>query len=296
VVEPRIELAARPPFSFGAVVRSHGWARLPPFSWDEEKSTLSYALALPSGSCTAIRISDAGDGIEVQADAALGTPHLDHVAAAASWMFDLDLDLSEFYALIRDEPSLFQMEARGQGRLLRCATLFEDAVKTILTTNTAWSGTIRMATALVNRYGQPADNDSAIKAFPTPERLAALNESDLRESGLGYRAPYVLGLARDVATGDLDLEAFKASELPTVELRKRLLAIKGVGNYAASSLLMLLGRYETIPVDSWAKSAVSREFHGGERVGQAEVEAAFDRWGRWRGLAYWCWDWAREGE
>jgi 3-methyladenine DNA glycosylase/8-oxoguanine DNA glycosylase len=26
-------------------------------------------------------------------------------------------------------------------------------------------------------------------------------------------------------------------------------------------------------------------------VGKAEVEAAFERWGEWRGLAYWFWDW-----
>jgi hypothetical protein len=40
---------------------------------------------------------------------------------------------------------------------------------------------------------------------------------------------------------------------------------------------------------------VSREWHGGEPVGRAEVEAAFEHWGEWKGLAYWFWDWAGEG-
>jgi hypothetical protein len=37
---------------------------------------------------------------------------------------------------------------------------------------------------------------------------------------------------------------------------------------------------------------VSREWYGGEPIGQAEVEAAFERWSQWKGLAYWFWDWS----
>ncbi len=69
------------------------------------------------------------------------------------------------------------------------------------------------------------------------------------------------------------------------------MAIKGVGSYAAASLLMLLSRYDYVPVDSWARHRVSVEWHDGAPVGAAEVEAAFQRWGRWKGLAYWFWSW-----
>ena len=100
------------------------------------------------------------------------------------------------------------------------------------------------------------------------------------------------GLARSVASGDLDLESLKTASIPTPQLRKQLLAIKGVGEYAMANLLMLLGRYDFIPVDSWAFRMVSHEWYGGEPVGRAEVEAAFDRWGEWKGLAYWFWDWS----
>ena len=75
------------------------------------------------------------------------------------------------------------------------------------------------------------------------------------------------------------------------ELRKQLLSIKGVGPYAAATLLMLLGRYDFLPVDSWSFKLVSTEFHGGNPVGKAEVEAAFEQWGEWKALAYWFWDW-----
>jgi len=111
-------------------------------------------------------------------------------------------------------------------------------------------------------------------------------------AGLGYRAPYVLELARSLASGALDLEGFKATDTPTPELRQELLAIKGVGEYAAANLLMLLGRYDFVPVDSWALKMVSHEWYAGEAVGRAEVESAFERWGEWKGLAYWFWDWS----
>jgi 3-methyladenine DNA glycosylase/8-oxoguanine DNA glycosylase len=59
---------------------------------------------------------------------------------------------------------------------------------------------------------------------------------------------------------------------------------------------MLLGRSDFISVDSWALKLVSHEWHGGEQVRRAEVEAAFERWGEWKGLAYWLWDWSCAGE
>ena len=175
-------------------------------------------------------------------------------------------------------------------------------MRTILTTNTLWAATKRMCLNLVEQFGQPLEGEIGDefapvlhplrRAFPAPERLAASNEATLREqTRLGYRAPYVLELARKVASGSLDLEALKHSDLPTPELRKRLLAIKGIGGYAVAVLLMILGRYDAIPVDTWALKSVSNEWYDGEPVGKAEVEAAFERWGEWRGLAYWFWDW-----
>jgi 3-methyladenine DNA glycosylase/8-oxoguanine DNA glycosylase len=175
---------------------------------------------------------------------------------------------------------------------LRCPTLFEDVVKTILTTNTLWAATIRMNQALVEQFGEPLEGGGFNRAFPTPQRIALSNEATLRaETRLGYRAPYILELARSVASGSLDLEALKDPGQPTTELRKRLLAIKGVGGYAVANLLMILGRYDSIPVDSWALKMVSHEWYDDQPVGKAEVESAFEHWGEWKGLAYWFWDW-----
>jgi 3-methyladenine DNA glycosylase/8-oxoguanine DNA glycosylase len=286
-------LPANPPFSLAAVVRSHGWIQLDPFAREQEDEAFGYVRELAPGRAVKLRLAVAPGGVSVEADALLTDTEQAGLSRDARWMLGLDQDLSAFYTLARSEPKLAQVEAAAQGRVLRSPTLFEDTVKTILTTNTAWSGTKRMVKSLVSQFGTPLPGDPARRAFPSPQQLATTDEGTLRdETRLGYRAPHVLALARAITSGDLDLEAYKSSDLPTPQLRKELLSIKGVGPYAAANLLMILGRYDFVPVDSWALKVVSHEWYGGEPIGPAEVEASFAHWGPWKGLAYWFWDWS----
>ncbi len=133
--------------------------------------------------------------------------------------------------------------------------------------------------------------------FPLPEQIAGTDAEYLRKDvRLGYRAPYIHELAESVLSGKTVLDTFKDPELPTEELRKKLLAIKGIGNYAAASLLMILDRYDFVPADSWAFKVVSFEWYEGKPVGEKEVKKAFEQWGTWKGLAYWFWDWAYKHE
>ena len=72
----------------------------------------------------------------------------------------------------------------------------------------------------------------------------------------GYRGAYLRGLAKSVASGQLDLEALaraSTEELPDEELGARLLALPGVGPYAAAHVMMLLGRYTPLVLDSWTR-------------------------------------------
>jgi hypothetical protein len=111
-----------------------------------------------------------------------------------------------------------------------------------------------------------------------------------RSGAVGYRAPAIHELAVRVASGELDLESLKTSDLPTLELRKELLKIKGVGPYAAANLLLILGRGDFIPIDSWALKLVSHEWFDGGPVTPKQVEEAFEHWGEFKGLAFWFWD------
>lgn len=74
-------------------------------------------------------------------------------------------------------------------------------------------------------------------------------------------------------------------------MRRDLLALPGIGPYAAATLLGILGRYDFIGVDTEAISAVSKAFYDGQPIGAKEIEAVFARWGKFKSLAYWFWDW-----
>ena len=59
---------------------------------------------------------------------------------------------------------------------------------------------------------------------------------------------------------------------------------------------MLLGHYDYLTIDSWALKMVSHEWYDDAPVSAKEVEAAFEHWSEWKGLAYWLWDWSYESE
>jgi len=282
-----------PPTSFNlpAVVRSHGWIQMPPFAETTDHG-LSYVIRLSTGKVIRFEVHAISKDLRIDATDILTKTEQTDLNRTITWMLDLEQDFTEFYALARQEPKLTKMVERQAGRVLRSPTLFEDVIRTILTTNTLWNHTLRMCRELTARYGNPLPCEPELHAFPTPERLVQVNEPTLREEcRMGYRAPYVNELTQRVVSGELNLESLKTSNLPTLELRKELLSIKGVGGYAAANLLMLLGRYDYVPVDSWALKVVSTEFFGGEKVTPKQVLSTFERWGKWQGLVYWFWDW-----
>ncbi len=256
---------------------------------------LCYVLRLSSGRVIELKLSDGGDDITVETEK-LRKAEQNEVRDKVTWMFGLDMDFSRFYVASRGEPKLARLKKRALGRVLRSPTLFEDVIKTILTTNTLWTATKNMTRKLVEELGHSLPGDQTKKAFPTPEAIAASSSHFLQEKiRVGYRGPAIHELAVRVTSGKFDLEALKSSELPTLELRKVLLSINGVGPYAAANLLMILGRHDFIPIDSYALKMVSHEWYRGKPVTAKDVERRFEKWGEFRGLAFWFWDWKYQG-
>ena len=291
----KIELSAEPPFSFGSVVNSHGWARLAPFKTIEGEDDLIYIFRLGNQQVVKLDIKDTTNGVSIAIQEEVSDDGVNEIKSAVAWMVALNENFQDFYKLTKNEPKLSHIEEKAQGRLLRSPTLFEDTVKTILTTNTSWSGTIRMTESLVSQFGDPLPGSNEQFSFPNPGKIASSNEDTLRKkTRLGYRAPYILDLARKVDAGDLELEELKNSDISGEQLHKQLTTIKGVGNYAAANLMMLLGHYDYLTIDSWALKMVSQEFFNGNPIHPDDVEEVFEPWGKWKGLAYWLWDWSEE--
>jgi 3-methyladenine DNA glycosylase/8-oxoguanine DNA glycosylase len=265
------------PVDLPRTLASHGVASLPPSHIDEEEWTLT--VTLPSGrGARTVRVRQGRPG-HAQVDNA--TPS---VLTQLRHMLRLDEDLSAFYAVARDDPQL-AWAAAGAGRMLRSPTVFEDVVKTICTTNCAWGGTIRMVTALVDNLGIPARGGA--RTFPTPRAMAEAGEDFYRDvARAGYRGAYLRSLAEQVADGELDLEELNDPELPVDEIEARLLALPGVGPYAAAHVMLTsLGRYSRLVLDSWTRPTYAKL--AGRKASDKTIERKFRRYGDFAGLAFW---------
>ena len=273
-------------FSFRATVYSHGWCELAPFELDEENWRLRYVFTLAGGEIVPAVISEEDKGrLRIELEAA--TRDRNSIVAQTRHLLRLDDDLEGFYEIVTGHDRLGWIGDRRAGRLLRSATVFEDLVKTICTTNCSWGLTKSMVTNLVEKLGTPGQNGG--RAFPTAEAMAAVPAEFYRdEMKAGYRSPYFVELARAVADGLLDPESWLTSELPTPELKKEMKKVKGVGDYAAENLLKLVGRYDGLALDSWLRSQFYKT-HNNEKVcPDKKIERHYNKFGKWRGLVIWC--------
>ncbi|HKC22845.1 MAG TPA: hypothetical protein VKB64_10075 [Gaiellaceae bacterium] len=278
------------PIDFARTIVSHGVAELPPNRVDLQGRALETTLPTRRGART-VRMMQDGKNLRIEGS---DDPKLTKTVAH---MFRLDEDLSRFYLLVAEDAQLSWC-ATGAGRMLRAPTVFEDVVKTICTTNTAWSGTRKMTAALVDNLGVRAPDGA--HAFPTPEAMAEADESFYRDViRSGYRGPYLMTLATDVAAGRTDLEELNDPELPDEEVAARLLALPGVGPYAAAHVMLTsLGRYSRLVLDSWTRPTYAKLAGARGALKDVTIERRFKRYGDWAGLAFWLYltrSWVEDG-
>jgi N-glycosylase/DNA lyase len=287
------------PVDFWRAVSSHGLVALPPSAIDEDARTLQFTVPTTAGART-VTLSETSPGrIRVAGRGDARAEALDRVRHALR----LDDDLSPFYAAVAADPDLSWVGV-GAGRIFRSATVFEDVVKTICTTNCAWSGTVRMVGALVGELGEAAPDappDGPLgRAFPTAEAMAAAGDDFYRDvARAGYRGAYLRTLATDVADGRLDLERLgtaASEELSDDEVEQALLALPGVGPYAAAHVMLMLGRYSRLILDSWTRPRYA-VVTGRKPAKDATIVRRFKRYGPYAGLAFWLLltrDWVEE--
>jgi 3-methyladenine DNA glycosylase/8-oxoguanine DNA glycosylase len=272
---------------------SHGVADLLPGHVDESERTYTTTLALVGARPRTVRISQGRPGIarvEVEGRP-LGERATADLEGSVRRILNLDEDLSEFYGLVADDPDLSWATA-GAGRMLRTPTVFEAVVKTICTTNVAWSATVRMVSTLVEQLGEAAPTGA--HAFPSALAMASVPEIFYRDTvRAGYRSAYLHAFASGVVAGSFEVEALAGeSDLPDDEVAVQLLALPGIGPYGAAHLMMLLGRHSRLILDSWTRPKYA-QVHG-RKASDATVERRFRRYGKYSGLAFWLYltkDW-----
>jgi 3-methyladenine DNA glycosylase/8-oxoguanine DNA glycosylase len=297
-IQMRLRGPSGEPVDLWRTLVSHGVAALPPSELDEDARLLTVTVPLPRDKPRTIRVREGRRGaarIDVLGPAPGDRVKL-QLRQVVAQMLNLDEDLSLLYAAAASDSELSWIVG-GAGRMFRSPTVFEDVVKTICTTNTTWSATERMVGALVTQLGERSAGGFG-RAFPTPSVMASAPEAFYRDVvRAGYRGAYLKALATDVTAGSLEeLRTAGPDDLPDEEVAARLLALPGVGPYAAAHVMMLLGRHSRLILDSWTRPKYAR-LNGGRKAGDRQIERRFRRYGPHAGLAFWLYltrDWAED--
>ena len=274
-------------FSFRRTVASHGWYGLLPFSLDSKKWELTRVIDVGAKPPVTIAMTGRKSHVRLTTSRPLTKAEATIVLRDARHILRLDDDLQSFYLATGNDPDFAWIGEQGAGRLLRSPTVFEDLVKMICTTNCSWALTEKMVTGLVQKLGR--ETNDGRRSFPTPQAMAAMpTEFFVEEVRAGYRAAYLKELADRVASGELNVEEWLTSDLPTSELLKQIKGVKGAGNYAAENLLKLLGRYDGLALDSWTRAKFFQVRNNGKKANDKKIARYYARFNEWRGLALWC--------
>jgi len=291
------------PFDLALTVESHGFYELPPWRWDRDARRLGRPVRLSGGLAAYAEVAEGPGGLAFRALAKgrLSAPLAREAREAMAVSLDLYQDLAPFRARVealealraagraRDLPDLRWALARGAGRLLRSPTVFEDAVKTLCTTNCTWAVTRGIVSRLCQRLGERAPLGTV--TFPTPAAMASRGERFYREEiRAGYRAPYLVALSRSAADGSLDLERLRPGPAGAPGAEEAAAAIRelaGFGPYATEHLLRLVGHHGHLALDSWNRAKLA-QVRGKRRLpSDRTLRRWYASYGEWAGLAMW---------
>lgn len=211
------------------------------------------------------------------------------------WRFylDLDRDYGEIKAAVSvNELMKTAVEYGGGIRLLR-QEFTETVISYIISQNNSIPNIKRVVERLCAAYGSEVEfQGNVYRAFPSAQALAALDASDFRALGAGFRDRYLAEASRLIADGALSFDALSA--LPTEDARRELMKVKGIGNKVCDCVLLFsLGKYDLFPTDTWIKKVMEENFAAS---GAAAAKDAGQRlFGRYSGFAQqYLFYWRRE--
>lgn len=264
---------------------SHGWRYLSPFAWDDVDQSLSFASRV-EGRSVDIRVRQKGDQVYAILDCNGDTMEsfVKEAETIVARSLSLNVDTGDLLETAeRFNPDYAECIRMGAGRLLRASTLWEDAAKTLLTTNCTWALTTQMCAAACSaNFSEPTPSGS--HPFPGPEKISRLSVVELKElMPVGYRAGYLVELAKLFAD-DPGLQDIESGNYSYKEADKLVRSIKGFGNYATAHLLIMSGYFNEIPVDTVVVAYLKK--HHRVRKPQSFINRTYGRWGKnkWWGL------------
>jgi 3-methyladenine DNA glycosylase/8-oxoguanine DNA glycosylase len=157
--------------------------------------------------------------------------------------------------------------------------MWENLVKTQFLTNTH----ARQTTAMAAKFCTLGDPFGEKHAFPTPEQVLAKSLDKLeKQTSTGYRAKYIRSLAEAIAAG-FDPESLRNPAFSYEDIYRQVRALRGFGEYSASYVLRLLGRFDRIGMDIVMRRYF-KEIAGQQNATDDDINTYYERFGECKGL------------
>lgn len=179
--------------------------------------------------------------------------------------FDLDADYGRYKSAVakRDKYLQSAIAAAGGLRILR-QELWETIVCFIISQQNNIARITKCVENLCLLFGETCYNKSkqVYNAFPSAERLAACTADELAPIRLGYRAKYILAAARQVASGEVDLDAVRRMDY--AHAKAELIRLTGVGVKVAECIcLFALHHIDAFPIDTHIRQMLDAHYPKG---------------------------------
>jgi N-glycosylase/DNA lyase len=165
--------------------------------------------------------------------------------------FDLNLDYGIIKKKLSEDETLKAAVEAGNGIRILNQELFEIVISFIISANNRILMIKRAVEGISRKFGNPIQFEGkTYYSFPTPKELS---KADVQEiEGCGFRAAYIVDTTREIAEGEVNLEAIKAKELK--EAHEALMQLNGIGPKVADCILLFsMEKNEAFPVDVWVK-------------------------------------------
>ncbi|HYC12476.1 MAG TPA: DNA glycosylase [Nitrososphaerales archaeon] len=172
--------------------------------------------------------------------------------------FRLDEQLEPILASIMKDSTMASAVQRFYGLRLIRQEFWECLASFLLATNANIPRIKKMVSSVCSTFGDPTEFEGLkYFRFPPPERLAEAQVAELRECGLGYRAPFLRRVAESVSSGavdggEIELKNYEQAHSALLKVFSGEKLLLGVGPKVADCVLLYsCGKDDAFPIDVW---------------------------------------------
>lgn len=235
--------------------------------------------------------------VRIFSDKKLSEEFIESVKQETIWRYNLNLDLSQFYADVGKDPLLAPVIKKFRGlRPMHHGSLYEYLIIAIVLQNATVKRSVYMMQALFENYGGLLEFDrKQFWCFWEPKVLAKASEEKLRDLKMGYRAKSLIKVSIPFAKGEIDEFGLRSANQE--EQEEALITLYGIGPASAGYIMFdVFHRWSYLKhISPWEQKIYTKIFfdkdYKKELVLVDKMLEFFDKWGKWKNLAiHYAWE------